>query len=265
MLNEGSRGALDVPTGHVREKGAVEHHVPAPKLKVISWNLFYGRGARVEDVASLIGRYKPDLLLMQEVTEEFSALPTLAGGHFFREPMHSRIYGLAAWSPIPFAAPSALLLPVTTIPGGVPPRIAQILRVADMTFANVHLSHGQFLNRWQLLHIARRLEGPAVIIGDFNAVGPVKLPGFRDVGPRQSTHQQRNVLSFRLDRCLVRNINCLDTSVLERGPSDHHPIFLNLHVMPDNAHMGISRRRRVAHISGMVLSKLADRRRRNKK
>lgn len=247
---------------HTREPG--EHHAPARKLKVISWNLFYGRGAGVADVAALIAKYKPDLLLMQEVTEDIATLPSLVGGYFAREPMHSRIYGLAAWSPTPFPRPSTLLLPVTTIPGGVPPRIAQIICIADITFANVHLSHGQFLNRWQLLHITRTLEGPVAIIGDFNAVGPVKLPGFRDVGPREPTHKQRNVLSLRLDRCLVRGVNCIHGKVLERGPSDHHPIALDLHVLADNAHAAQPKRRRVARLSGLVLSKLAARKGHNR-
>ncbi len=264
MLSEGRAGISNLSATGTRDWMPAEHHTPAPKLKVISWNLLYGVGARVQDVASLVSQHRPDLLLMQEVTEDIATLPSLVGGHFYREPMHSRIYGLAAWSPVPFAAPSALLLPVTTIPGGVPPRVAQILHVADVTFANVHLSHGQFLNRWQLLHVARRLDGPAVIIGDFNAVGPVKIAGFRDVGPRKPTHQQRNVLSLRLDRCLVRHVNCIDTKVLDRGPSDHHPILLDLHVMADTAHMGVQRGRRVAQLSGLVLTKIAERRRKRR-
>jgi endonuclease/exonuclease/phosphatase (EEP) superfamily protein YafD len=259
VLSEGMTGSVDSAQG--RDKSREAHHSPARKLKVISWNLLYGKGARVEDVAALIARHKPDLLLMQEVTESISVLPTLAGGYFFREPMHKRIYGLATWAPVPFSQPAALPLPVTTIPGGVPPRLAQILQMDDITFANVHLSHGQFLNRWQLLHIARAIEGPSVIIGDFNAVGPIKMAGFRDVGPRQFTHKQRNVLSFRLDRCLVRNVNCLSARVLERGPSDHHPIILDLHVVADNAHLAKPRNRHVERLSGLVLSRLGRKRR----
>ena len=87
--------------------------IPAGKLKVISWNLLRLVGARVEDVAALIERQRPDLLLMQEATEELGRLPSLVGGHFYREPMHARVYGLAAWSPHPFAPPRALALPVS--------------------------------------------------------------------------------------------------------------------------------------------------------
>ncbi|MBN9267078.1 MAG: MMPL family transporter [Hyphomicrobium sp.] len=64
--------------------------------------------------------------------------------------MQKRIYGLAAWSPHPFPSTSALRLPASVLPGRVPPRIAQIVKFQGICFANVHLSHGQFLNRFQL-------------------------------------------------------------------------------------------------------------------
>ena len=209
------------------------HHAPSGKLKVISWNLLRLIGARVEDVAALIEQQRPDLLLMQEATEELHRLPALAGGHFYREPMHARVYGLAAWSPRPFAPPRALPLPVSTMPGAVPPRLALLVEFHGITFANVHLSHGQFLNRWQLSHAARAIEGPAVLVGDYNVVGPIRLAGFRDIGPRERTHRAGNVISVRLDRCMARGVVSTHTGVLERGPSDHHPILLELAVAPE--------------------------------
>ena len=204
------------------------HDRAGQRLRIVSWNLLRLVGAGVEDVAHLIRQHRPDLLVMQEATKELAALPGLVGGHFYREPLHGRVYGLAVWSPHPIPRPKILPLPVSTMPGRVPPRLAQIVRFGGVSFANVHLSHGQFLNRWQLLHIARSLEGPAAIIGDYNAVGPVKLPGFKDLGPRQSTHSPTNVISFRLDRCMGREVQCATKRVLQRGPSDHHPIFLEL-------------------------------------
>lgn len=202
----------------------------ASSLRVVSWNLLRRIGAEAEDVAKLVKAYRPDLLLLQEATEEISTLPSLVGGHFFRHPMQKRIYGLAAWSPHPFPLTSALRLPASVLPGRVPPRITQIVRFQGISFANVHLSHGQFLNRFQLHHIAYALEGPAVIMGDFNAVGPIKVPGFRDVGPRQRTHKASNIVSLRLDRCLTREVNCVSARVLDKGPSDHHPILMELSV-----------------------------------
>jgi endonuclease/exonuclease/phosphatase family metal-dependent hydrolase len=214
-------------TGH---KTQPPSHGPGAGLRVASWNLLRRIGAEAEDVAKLIHSYRPDLLLLQEATEEIAALPSLVGGHFFRHPMQKRIYGLAAWSPHPFPLTSALRLPASVLPGRVPPRIAQIVKFQGISFANVHLSHGQFLNRFQLHHIGYALEGPAVIMGDFNAVGPIKVPGFRDVGPRQRTHRASNIVSLRLDRCLTREVHCLGAEVLDKGPSDHHPILMELSV-----------------------------------
>ena len=114
------------------------------------------------------------------------------------------------------------------MPGRVPLRVAQLVRMGDITFANVHLSHGQLLNRRQLARIVRRLEGPAAVIGDYNAFGPIILHGFRDVGPRQATHIQQNLLRFRLDRCLVRGLSCVSARTLKKGKSDHRPIVLHL-------------------------------------
>ena len=205
-------------------------------LRVISWNLLRSVGAGVKDVAALIAQQQPDLLLMQEATRELEALPEIVGGHFYREPMHGRIYGLAAWSPHPIAPPRILPLPVSNVPGRVPPRIAQIVRIGGAAFANVHLSHGQVLNRLQLLRIVRSLEGPAAIVGDYNAVGPIKLSGFKDVGPREPTHTAQNIVPFRLDRCMARGLDCDETQVLDRGPSDHHPIVLKLRVATHATH-----------------------------
>jgi len=202
-------------------------------LKVISWNVLRLTGASVEDVTVLIEQHRPDLLLLQEATEQLAEIPQRVGGHFFREPLDGRIYGLAVWSPYPLAPPFALPLPVSQIPGRVPLRVAQIAQLGDVAFANVHLSHGQILNRWQLLHVANAVEGPAAIVGDYNAIGPIKLPGFEDLGPRQPTHSPTNIISLRLDRCMARGLACSHARVLARGPSDHHPISLDLHVLPD--------------------------------
>jgi len=211
-------------------------------LKVISWNVLRLTGAAAEDVAALIERHRPDLVLLQEATEELADLPAFVGGSLYREPMERRIYGLAMWSPRTLAKPRAFRLPASQVPGRVPPRIAQIVNLRGIDFANVHLSHGQFLNRLQLFRIASELDGPSAIIGDYNAVGPIPLPGFKDVGPRQPTHS----LSFRLDRCMARGLGCAHPKVLARGPSDHHPILLDLQVAPvhaDAAEMLWERRR----------------------
>ena len=200
-------------------------------MKVISWNLLRLTGAAVEDVAALVERERPELLLMQEATAHMDALPKLAGGHFHRLPWPGKIHGLAAWSPHPIASPRPLALPASTLPGKLPRRRAQILQVNGITFANVHLSHGQLLNRRQLARIAAKLRGtPSAILGDYNAVGPILVPGFFDVGPMETTHFASNVVPFRLDRCLVHGLRCSATDTLAAGPSDHRPIVVHLHV-----------------------------------
>ncbi len=200
-------------------------------MKVISWNLLRLTGAAVEDVASLLEREKPDVLLMQEVTEHMDVLPSLVAGHFHRQPWPGRIHGLAVWTRQHHVAPYALPLPASRLPGRLPRRRAQIVQVGDVTFANVHLSHGQLLNRRQLSRIAASLRGkPSAIIGDYNAVGPILVPGYFDVGPLEPTHFGSNVVPFRLDRCLVHGLRCGAASTLAFGPSDHRPIVLDLHV-----------------------------------
>ena len=199
-------------------------------MRIISWNLLHHVGAQARDVAALIGEYKPDLMLMQEATESIAEVGTLCGGWFYRSPMARRTYGLAAWSRYPFEEPATLRLPASVVPGRVPPRLAQMVRIGGLTVANVHLSHGQVLNRLQLRHITRHMTGPAAIIGDYNAFGPIRLAGFRDVGPRKVTCRASNVIPFRLDRCMARGLERGEARVLWRGASDHHPILLTLRI-----------------------------------
>jgi endonuclease/exonuclease/phosphatase (EEP) superfamily protein YafD len=189
-------------------------------LKVISWNLWHRGGAVLAHLAALIEAEKPDLLLMQEAKANLSELTDVVGGHFHFLPLPKRVYGLGAWTPHAGAKQDFVELPISKLPGRVPPRLAQVLYVRGIGFANVHLSHGQLLNRRQVRAAAERLDGPAAIIGDYNAVGEIKLTGFHDAGPRMRTHKFRT----RLDRCLIRQIECKMATVLDRGPSDHHPI-----------------------------------------
>jgi endonuclease/exonuclease/phosphatase family metal-dependent hydrolase len=189
-------------------------------IKVISWNLWHRGGALVGDLASLIEAEQPDLLLMQEAKRPLEALPQLVGGHFHWQEMQKRVYGLAFWSPHELGEGYSIPLPISPFPIRVPPRLAQILKLDGISVANVHLSHGQVLNRRQLRAIAEGTHGPTVIIGDCNAVGPIALGGFAEVGPRNPTHK----LKTRLDRCLIRDLHCSQARVLGRGPSDHHPI-----------------------------------------
>lgn len=195
--------------------------------KIISWNLLRLTGASLADVVRLIDRERPDLLLMQEVTREMDGLTSRVGGQYLRNPQPGRIHGLAIWSPVPLTGiPVVLPLPS----GAMFNRVCQIVELGPIAVANVHLSHGQILNRRQLRWIARALPYRAAVVGDYNLIGPALLPGFRDVGPREPTHVAGDVVPLRIDRCLVRGIACLEARALMREASDHRPIVLRLDV-----------------------------------
>jgi endonuclease/exonuclease/phosphatase (EEP) superfamily protein YafD len=196
-------------------------------MKIISWNLWRLKGASLDDLVRLISVEQPDLLLMQEATQDIAGLVGRIGGHFSRTPLPGRIHGLAMWCPAPMRhAPDIVRLPR----GSMFERFGQVLDVGPFTVANVHLSHGQVLNRRQLRRLALSLPPRAAVLGDFNLLGPAFLPGFRDVGPRQATHVMGTLIPIRIDRCLVRGLVCSETSVLPRHPSDHRPIVVRLDV-----------------------------------
>ena len=59
-------------------------------------------------------------------------------------------------------------------------------------------------------------------------MGPVGLQGFSDIGPRKRTHRAGNIVALRLDRCIARGLACQASEVLDKGPSDHHPMVLDM-------------------------------------
>ncbi len=194
-------------------------------MKIISWNLLRLKGASREDVAALIRQEQPDLLLMQEATQEIGGVTARVGGHFTRTPLPGRIHGLAMWSRLPMPRPPEI---VTLPAGAVIERVGQVLDVGAFAVANVHLSHGQVLNRRQLRRLAMHLPARAAVLGDFNLLGPALLPGVRDVGPRHATHRLGDILPIRIDCCLVRGLVCVEAAVLPRHASDHRPIVVRL-------------------------------------
>jgi endonuclease/exonuclease/phosphatase family metal-dependent hydrolase len=203
---------------------------PVPAFKIVSWNLLRRVGAAIEDVVALIEQEAPDLLLMQEATRAIGFLKERVGGHYAWAPLPGRIHGLAMWSPTPWPSPPR------TVPlpsGALVHRVSQVLDLGTFGVANVHLSHGQMLNRRQLRRIVAGLPPRAAILGDYNIVGPAMVPGFRDIGPRRPTHAMVDVVPLRLDRCLARGLVCRDSAVLPRGPSDHRPIVVHLSLAPE--------------------------------
>jgi len=197
------------------------------EFRIISWNLLHTTGARLEAVAALALRHQPDLLLMQEATAEIDPLPQRLGGDYARVALPGRHHGLAAWSPQPLHRPAASLVLQR---GLIVRRVCQLIDLGPLTVANVHLSHGQMLNRRQLRRIAAALPERAAILGDCNMVGAPFLPGFRDVGARVATHRMQNLIPLRLDRCFTRGVNCTEAEVLDQGASDHRPLKVTLKI-----------------------------------
>jgi endonuclease/exonuclease/phosphatase family metal-dependent hydrolase len=196
---------------------------PYSALRILSWNVLRKVGAGPADVAALIHRYQPDLVLLQEADLTMDRLPELIGGSFARDEFPGRIHGPAIWSPGPMQRPRLVRLR-----GGHTRRHAQVVEHAGCTFVNVHLAHGQLTCRRQLREAAAAIPGAGAVIGDFNMIGPAVLPGFSDVGPREPTHIAQDMLPVRIDRCLVRGMTCLSARALSAGRSDHRPMLLEL-------------------------------------
>jgi len=203
-----------------------EHiHVAGNAVKIISWNLLRRTGATVHDVTQLIEAEQPDILLMQEATEEIDLLPEIMGGYYERAPLPGRIHGVACWSRREFLRqPRACIIPS----GAVVKRHTLIIEYPGFSLANVHLSHGQVLNRRQLRRIAALMPAPCAILGDFNLIGPTMVPGFQDAGPKAPTHNMASVFPIRIDRCLVSGMHCVESQVLPVFASDHRPIAVRL-------------------------------------
>jgi endonuclease/exonuclease/phosphatase family metal-dependent hydrolase len=192
-------------------------------LRILSWNVLRKVGAGPEDVAALIGRYGPDLVLLQEADRGMERLASLVGGTFARDAFPGRVHGPAIWSPGAIDRPR-----LRRLPGGHTRRHAQIVELASVTIVNVHLGHGQLTCRRQLREAAAAIAGAGAVIGDFNMIGPAGLPGFSDVGPREPTHVASDMLPVRIDRCFVKGMSCRGARTLSAGRSDHRPMLLEL-------------------------------------
>lgn len=206
-------------------------------MRILSWNLLRYGGARVDDVQHIVEMHHPDLVLLQEATGIIDTLPEMLGGSYVRQKMERRDHGPAAWSPRRFHT-ATLTLPLAMRCDVPPPlsrragyRIALIVCLDGLEIANVHLDHGRFTNRRQLRTLLSQRPRLDAIIGDYNAVGTTRLPGFIDVEPRSATHRAKGLLPLRLDRCLVRGLRRTSAVALAYGVSDHRPILVDL--LPD--------------------------------
>ncbi|HEY0203367.1 MAG TPA: endonuclease/exonuclease/phosphatase family protein [Acetobacteraceae bacterium] len=204
-------------------------------LRLLSWNILRGSGARCFEIAALVRRHAVDVAVFQEAWEDLDGLPTTLGGFYRRLAMGGRRHGPAVWTPHPMEGVCGVDLPVAgnwDLPSPVlkPPaqRIALVARVLGFTLATVHLDHGQLANRRQFAHLVHSRPDVDVVAGDFNAIGPVLARGFSDVGPRAVTHMAWGVVPLRLDRCVTRGMRATSAEALDRGASDHRPILVVL-------------------------------------
>ncbi len=221
---------LKLPRVRMRSAHTPKKILPpsAASLRLLSWNLLRRTGVSCAELARLIEAQEVDIALLQEVTEEFEALPSLVGGAFVRHALPGRIHGPAIWARNGLALPRRVPLVSRAIR-----RHAVMADIDGVSFASVHLSHGQLACRRQAREACDSLlTASAVLAGDFNMVGPLKLEGFREVGPREPTHYARGLLPVRIDRCFVRGFTCRQSRALDRGRSDHRPILLDLTAVP---------------------------------
>jgi endonuclease/exonuclease/phosphatase (EEP) superfamily protein YafD len=197
-------------------------------MRILSWNVLRRVGATPHDVAQLITQHSPDIALLQEVGQSFTSLPSIVGGGYEARPFLNRKDGLGAWFRFPVDAVECVKLPQEAESRRKAQRIAMIIRIANRTVVNLHLSHDQMLLRRQFALVAEQIHGPAAIVGDFNVVGPLRRRDWCDVGPRTVTHFAKGFLPFRLDRCLTRDWPAIKNQTLCRGASDHRPIIVDL-------------------------------------
>ncbi|NHN85266.1 endonuclease/exonuclease/phosphatase family protein [Acetobacter musti] len=203
-------------------------------MRILSWNVWSHGTARPGHVGRLVAALQPDFVLLQEATAVMDTLPQLTGGYYRRVVAPGRNNGPAVWSPQPFGSEEIILPPGRRLdfPVAVFRRIALraalVVRRDGFEIANVHLDHGQFCNRRQLRYLLTEFPALNVIMGDYNAFGPVCLPDFRDVGPRRATHRMYGLVPLRIDRCLVRGLTATGARALAYGPSDHRPVCVDL-------------------------------------
>lgn len=196
-------------------------------FKLVSWNVARAAGPQLDAVAALVRDYAPDILLLQEATEDSRRLAALLGGHVRFEPTFpipgGGSEGMALWSAAGLDAPERMPL------GGWPwPRVALWCRLGPLTVCNLHLSHLPWQRRRQLRTVVAALSHPLVLAGDFNRPGGCRLPGFRSVLPAGWSFR-RGPLRMRLDSALVSPDLAIDGArYLESALSDHRPMILQV-------------------------------------
>jgi endonuclease/exonuclease/phosphatase family metal-dependent hydrolase len=228
-------------------------------LRAMTWNIHGGIGTDgvcdMRRVMNLIRRHAPDILAVQEVesrgrgTEHcgFSLLRAMTEHTAHAETIqaHDGAYGhmlISRW-PIEHSAVHDLSHP------GREPRVAIEARVSTPSGAlhvvATHLGLRPGERQQQALRLAalvRKLEGPLVVLGDFNEWswrGPVwrALAGQMPARTQQRTFPAR-FPTLKLDRIFCRPARLMGDSwrdVEGKGASDHLPVVAELHMAESGA------------------------------
>lgn len=185
--------ACDKKEGEVEEPNPILSGVP---VKVMTFNIYGARAssgppADLKKIASLINKYQPDLVALQEVdvytertgkdVHQADSLGKLTGMHaFFAKaiPRGTGEYGDAVLSRFPLLETKALNMGVSPELGGERRSFALVkvkVEDKDLYFASTHLDHlsnetNRLLQAEELRGIVAGIDGPLIVGGDFNAL-----------------------------------------------------------------------------------------------
>jgi endonuclease/exonuclease/phosphatase (EEP) superfamily protein YafD len=226
-------------------------------ITVISTNVLVGDDRDPEPFLRMLRTHKPDVVVIQEWTESWESragaeldsmypYKVIAIGH--------GAYGQRVASRLPFAA-APILAP--RFSKGQPWRDPQVrFRVAfgngDITIQNIHTRSPSPLNAFEaireqraqmrdLIAWAAEVEAPTIILGDFNSTPDteysreLRRAGFQESNSvagrlRGGTWPRLGYLRYfpgiRLDQVYGKDVNFVESRVLDDIGSDHAPILV---------------------------------------
>jgi len=199
------------------------------------------------DVLNVVKENNPDVVVLQEVTEEWSEGVKELRAHFPHSAIESRLHGgMAIFSRYPFDNLQTLNLDETT-------HVAIFVKVnlgqRSMTLLSMHpttpITPTKFKNRnrqfTEAAGLMRKTDGPKVLIGDLNITmwSPyfktlIQNSGLRDsrIGFGLKTSWPMPLPSFLrlpIDHCLVSSdVHVDQLKIGDTTGSDHRPIIVDL-------------------------------------
>lgn len=227
-------------------------------LRILTYNIKHGRGmdgkVDLARIAKVIRSLSPDLVALQEIdrnctrsgsvdlTAELGAMLGMKSKFVKFMDFQGGEYGMAVLSKFPI-----LGYQVHALPRGAEPRCALVVRVntgrlmGEICFVGIH-------NDWtrENLRVAqcealvgktKRISGPVILAGDFNAgrdsqsVGFLLESGFEILAKEKSHTFPSNHPKMEIDFIMAKGIKYKSFShsvIDERIASDHRPVFVEL-------------------------------------